>query len=77
MDSNDGRVRWVVFCCFLVVMGLAARCEPARAEVNAYRGPMHDGTNADLALLIHYVSAIDGIERIRFTTSHPVEFSDR
>jgi len=44
-------------------------------NVNAFRGPMHDGTTADLALLIHYVSAIDGIERIRFTTSHPVEFS--
>ena len=44
-------------------------------NVNAYRGPMFDGTTADLALLIHYVSAIDGIERIRFTTSHPVEFS--
>jgi tRNA-2-methylthio-N6-dimethylallyladenosine synthase len=44
-------------------------------NVNAYRGAMHDGTIADLALLIHYVSAIDGIERIRFTTSHPVEFS--
>jgi tRNA-2-methylthio-N6-dimethylallyladenosine synthase len=36
---------------------------------------MHDGTTADLALLIHYVAAIEGIERIRFTTSHPVEFS--
>jgi tRNA-2-methylthio-N6-dimethylallyladenosine synthase len=45
-------------------------------NVNAYRGRMHDGTHADLALLIHYVAAIDGIERIRFTTSHPVEFSD-
>jgi len=44
-------------------------------NVNAYRGPMHDGTIADLALLIHYVSAIDGIDRVRFTTSHPVEFS--
>jgi len=44
-------------------------------NVNAYRGPMHDGTMADLALLIHYVAAIDGIERVRFTTSHPVEFS--
>ncbi len=44
-------------------------------NVNAYRGPMHDGTTADLALLIHYVSVIDGIDRIRFTTSHPVEFS--
>jgi len=44
-------------------------------NVNAYRGLMHDGTPADLALLIHFVAAIDGIERIRFTTSHPVEFS--
>lgn len=44
-------------------------------NVNAFRGPMHDGTLADLALLIHYVAAIDGIERVRFTTSHPVEFS--
>jgi len=44
-------------------------------NVNAYQGPMNDGTCADLALLIHFVAAIDGIERIRFTTSHPVEFS--
>ena len=46
-------------------------------NVNAYRGAMHDGGLADLALLIEYVAAIDGIERIRFTTSHPVEFTDR
>ncbi len=46
-------------------------------NVNAYRGPMHDGTMADLALLIEYVAAVDGIERIRYTTSHPVEFSER
>ena len=45
-------------------------------NVNAYRGMMHDGSSADLALLITYVAAIDGIDRIRFTTSHPVEFSD-
>ncbi len=45
-------------------------------NVNAYRGPMHDGQIADLALLIHYVAAIEGIDRVRFTTSHPVEFSD-
>ncbi|HHM04600.1 MAG TPA: tRNA (N6-isopentenyl adenosine(37)-C2)-methylthiotransferase MiaB [Gammaproteobacteria bacterium] len=45
-------------------------------NVNAYRGLMHDGDIADLALLIHYVAAIDGIGRIRFTTSHPVELSD-
>ncbi|MEW5972643.1 MAG: tRNA (N6-isopentenyl adenosine(37)-C2)-methylthiotransferase MiaB [Pseudomonadota bacterium] len=46
-------------------------------NVNAYRGAMHDGGIADLALLIEFVAAIDGIERIRFTTSHPVEFTDR
>ncbi|WP_405223680.1 tRNA (N6-isopentenyl adenosine(37)-C2)-methylthiotransferase MiaB [Lentisalinibacter sediminis] len=45
-------------------------------NVNAYRGAMHDGTTADLATLIHYVAAVEGIERIRFTTSHPVEFTD-
>ena len=45
-------------------------------NVNAYRGPMHDGAIADLATLIYYVAAIDGIDRIRFTTSHPVEFTD-
>ncbi len=45
-------------------------------NVNAYRGGMVDGTIADLALLVHYVAAVDGIERIRYTTSHPVEFSD-
>ncbi len=45
-------------------------------NVNAYRGLMHDGEVADLALLIHYVAAIDGIDRIRYTTSHPMEMSD-
>ena len=45
-------------------------------NVNAYRGMMEDGSLADLALLITYVAAIDGINRIRFTTSHPNEFSD-
>lgn len=45
-------------------------------NVNAFRGVMEDGESADLALLIHAVAAVDGIERIRFTTSHPVEFSD-
>jgi tRNA-2-methylthio-N6-dimethylallyladenosine synthase len=45
-------------------------------NVNAYRGLMADGDTADLALLIHYVAAIDGIERIRYTTSHPQEMSD-
>jgi tRNA-2-methylthio-N6-dimethylallyladenosine synthase len=45
-------------------------------NVNSYRGLMHDSQTADLATLIHYVAAVDGIDRIRFTTSHPVDFSD-
>ena len=45
-------------------------------NVNAYAGPMGDGTIVDLATLIHYVAGVPGIERIRFTTSHPVEFGD-
>jgi len=45
-------------------------------NVNAYRGVMHDGDIADLALLITYVAAIDGIDRIRYTTSHPMEMND-
>ncbi|MEN0036901.1 MAG: tRNA (N6-isopentenyl adenosine(37)-C2)-methylthiotransferase MiaB [Cellvibrio sp.] len=45
-------------------------------NVNAYRGDSDDGTVIDLAELITYVAAIDGIDRIRFTTSHPVEFTD-
>jgi len=44
-------------------------------NVNAYRGAAHGGGYADLATLIHYVAAIEGIERIRFTTSHPVDFT--
>jgi len=45
-------------------------------NVNAYRGITHDGEIEDLAMLIRYIARIDGIERIRFTTSHPNEFSD-
>jgi len=45
-------------------------------NVNAYRGPMNGGSIADLATLIYYVAAIEGVNRIRFTTSHPVEFTD-
>lgn len=45
-------------------------------NVNAYWGEMHDGSHADLALLIRYVAEIEGIGRIRYTTSHPLEFSD-
>ena len=45
-------------------------------NVNAYRGETHDGDIADLALLIHYIAQIEGIKRIRYTTSHPNEFSD-
>ncbi|MCQ3827942.1 tRNA (N6-isopentenyl adenosine(37)-C2)-methylthiotransferase MiaB [Microbulbifer elongatus] len=45
-------------------------------NVNAYRAPGEDGQIVDFAELITYVAAIDGIDRIRYTTSHPVEFSD-
>lgn len=45
-------------------------------NVNAYQGIRHNGDVADLGLLIRYAAAIDGVERIRFTTSHPIEFSD-
>jgi tRNA-2-methylthio-N6-dimethylallyladenosine synthase len=45
-------------------------------NVNAYRGLNNDGNPSDLAELITLIAAIDGIDRIRFTTSHPVEFSD-
>src|SRR5476651_382778 len=55
-------------------------------NVNAYRGPMHvacehlgasrNGNYADLAVLIHAIAQLDGIGRIRFMTSHPLEFSD-
>jgi tRNA-2-methylthio-N6-dimethylallyladenosine synthase len=46
-------------------------------NVNDYRGKMHQGGTADLATLIHFVAEIEGIERIRFTTSHPIAFSDQ
>ena len=45
-------------------------------NVNDYRGLMHTGEIIDLATLIEYVAEIDGIERIRFTTSHPLAFSE-
>jgi len=46
-------------------------------NVNAYRGPMADGGSADFALLLEYVHEVPGIERIRYTTSHPKEFGQR
>ena len=46
-------------------------------NVNAYRGSTYEGGIADLADLVEYIAAIDGIRRIRYTTSHPIEFSDR
>jgi len=46
-------------------------------NVNGYRGATHDGKLADFATLLRYVALIDEIERIRFTTSHPLEFDDR
>ncbi|MDP5054911.1 MAG: tRNA (N6-isopentenyl adenosine(37)-C2)-methylthiotransferase MiaB, partial [Congregibacter sp.] len=45
-------------------------------NVNAYRGDNHEGDTVDFAELLHFVAAIPGIDRIRYTTSHPVEFSE-
>lgn len=45
-------------------------------NVNGYVGTMDDGTVADFALLIHFIAAVDGIDRIRFTTSHPLNFNE-
>tara|TARA_R110000782_G_scaffold147274_3_gene240093 strand:+ start:315 stop:1655 length:1341 start_codon:yes stop_codon:yes gene_type:complete len=45
-------------------------------NVNGYRGPTHDGSIADLADVIRVIAEIEGIDRIRYTTSHPLEFSD-
>ncbi|MBU2871902.1 tRNA (N6-isopentenyl adenosine(37)-C2)-methylthiotransferase MiaB [Colwellia sp. E2M01] len=45
-------------------------------NVNAYRGEMHDGSICRFADLVRLVATIDGIDRIRYTTSHPVEFTD-
>ena len=45
-------------------------------NVNCYQGPMHGGGQADLALLIRYAAEIDGIDRIRYMTSHPMHFTD-
>lgn len=45
-------------------------------NVNGYRGETPDGRIADFAELLHAVAALDGVERIRYTTSHPLEFSD-
>jgi tRNA-2-methylthio-N6-dimethylallyladenosine synthase len=61
------------------IAGLAARgvreVNLLGQNVNAYRGPNHEGDTVEFAELIHYVAAVPGIERIRYTTSHPVEFS--
>ena len=46
-------------------------------NVNAYRGVMADGEIADFALLIEYIAEFDGIQRIRYVTSHPKEFTQR
>ena len=45
-------------------------------NVNAFRGPHHDGSICTFAELLELVASIDGIDRIRYTTSHPVEFTD-
>jgi tRNA-2-methylthio-N6-dimethylallyladenosine synthase len=46
-------------------------------NVNAYRGRMNDGGTADFALLLEYLAEIPGLERLRYTTSHPRDFGER
>lgn len=45
-------------------------------NVNGYRGVTHDGRTVEFAELLHYVAAIEGIDRLRYTTSHPIDFTD-
>ncbi len=45
-------------------------------NVNGYRGLTHDGGIMEFAQLLHYVAAVEGIGRLRYTTSHPIEFTD-
>ena len=46
-------------------------------NVNGYRGLNHDGRTVEFAELLHYVAAVDGIDRLRYTTSHPIDFTDQ
>ena len=46
-------------------------------NVNAYRGELDDGDTADLAFLLQAIAAMDGVERLRYTTSHPREVTQR
>jgi len=63
------------------IAGLAEQCVKEITllgqNVNAYRGTMSDGETADFALLLEYLAEMPGIERLRYTTSHPREFSQR
>ena len=62
--------------CFLLAEQGVREINLLGQNVNDYQGIMNQGDKADLALLIHYIAAIDGIDRIRYTTSHPLAFSD-
>ncbi len=62
---------------YLVALGGAKEVTLLGQNVNAYRFENKDGKIVDFAALLHYVSAIQGIERIRYTTSHPIEFGQR
>lgn len=62
--------------CYLLVSQGVREINLLGQNVNDYRGTMASGEIADLALLIQYLSAMDGLGRIRFTTSHPLAFSD-
>lgn len=66
----------ILFECYKLVEQGVKEINLLGQNVNDYQGLMHNGEIADLALLINYLAAIDGLGRIRYTTSHPLAFSD-
>ena len=66
----------VIYECFLLSDQGVKEIILLGQNVNAYFSQKKNGDQVDLAMLIFYISQIDGIERIDFTTSHPLEFSD-
>jgi tRNA-2-methylthio-N6-dimethylallyladenosine synthase len=73
----EGCSKYCTFCVVQILANQGVReVNLLGQNVNAYQGLMDDGQSADLALLINIVAQIEGIDRIRYTTSHPVEFSD-
>ena len=66
----------IIYECFLLANQGVKEIILLGQNVNAYTSKKKNGESVDLAMLIFYLSEIDGIQRIDFTTSHPIEFSD-